>query len=79
MIQTNFGPPNPADNYINLDFPDAITETRLALFSSSGNLLFETTLTKNKNRIPVAYLSAGLYVIKLQSASQIQTLKVLKK
>lgn len=71
--------PNPAENFITLNFPETITESKFSLFSSSGNLLFETTLTKSNNRIPVAYLSAGLYVIKLQSASQIQTLKVLKK
>lgn len=70
--------PNPVTHTINLEFPDTITEARLGLYSTSGSLLFETTLNQNSNRIPVETLAAGVYLLKVQSASQVQTIKVLK-
>jgi hypothetical protein len=58
--------PNPADNFVNLDIPSAMS---LEIYSVTGALVGKEKLTEGFNTISVANLNSGLYMLRLTDLS----------
>jgi hypothetical protein len=63
--------PNPVSDYIKIsgDF------TKVSLFDVSGKKIVETT----QRSIPVSHIASGIYLLKIESGTQVTTCKILKK
>jgi hypothetical protein len=76
--------PNPANNGVHLEYslPERST-VRVDLFNSKGQLLRTISnqvidAGKNETEFGIEYLSPGIYLVKLSSESNSQTLKLVK-
>lgn len=58
--------PNPADNFVNLDIPSAMS---LEIYSVTGALVGKEKLTEGFNTISVSNLNTGLYILRLTDLS----------
>jgi hypothetical protein len=60
--------PNPAQTYINLegDLPEGITEAKVVVFTSTGQVVKEELYKGKLQQIDVSSLKNGLYVIDIQ-------------
>lgn len=58
--------PNPADNFVNLDIPSAMS---LEIYSVTGALVGKEKLTEGFNTISVSNLNSGLYMLRLTDLS----------
>jgi hypothetical protein len=70
--------PNPAQNYINIDFPNYENITLLQIFNTEGQLLSTTKSFGNNELINIKPLSAGAYFIKVLQGENIQTVSFIK-
>ncbi|MEL6923655.1 MAG: T9SS type A sorting domain-containing protein, partial [Bacteroidota bacterium] len=55
--------PNPASDYLQLDFGDQLPE-RLQLFSASGKLLSEELVDGSIKQLSIAHLPKGFYIVR---------------
>src|SRR5665648_27038 len=68
--------PNPANDFIQFDFPYQQEPAFLQIFDIQGKLILERKLT-NQNPIPVSSLHKGVYIYKLQMKGMISKGKLL--
>jgi hypothetical protein len=72
--------PNPFDNQITIGF-NAQEIVSVTIFDMAGNLIYKNKLSfvsENKS-IDVSYVSSGVYIVKLQSKSNISYTKIVKR
>ena len=58
--------PNPADNFVNVDIPSAMS---LEIFSVTGALVGKEKLSEGFNTISITNLNSGLYILRLTDLS----------
>ncbi|MDR0682139.1 MAG: T9SS type A sorting domain-containing protein [Dysgonamonadaceae bacterium] len=63
--------PNPVSDYIRING----TFTKASLLDLNGKKLLETT----QNSIPVSQIASGIYLLKIESGTQVTTCKIVKK
>ena len=62
--------PNPAKNFINVNFPENLGEAyKIELVDIHGRKVYESSTQIQNNEIPVAQLANGLYVLVLKNES----------
>ncbi len=85
-LQTNFATitPNPFSGNISLTLHSTVNETAIiSLYDLTGNILMRQTMptkagtTRYSIDMP-SYLKSGLYFLKIQTAGQVQTVKLIK-
>ncbi|MHC1775218.1 MAG: T9SS type A sorting domain-containing protein [Lentimicrobium sp.] len=70
--------PNPAKNYVNMEFKGNTGEFRLQILDYSGKTISEYTLFGENNVLDLANLKEGVYMLRLMTANQYITKKLLK-
>lgn len=68
--------PNPADDQLWIYLPERI-ETKVYLFDQSGKLVLEQMQMEPEIRLEIGHLAAGVYNLRVQSATQSQNLKII--
>ena len=58
--------PNPADNFVNVDIPSAMS---LEIYSVTGALVGKEKLSEGFNTISITNLNSGLYILRLTDLS----------
>lgn len=66
--------PNPATDYINIDLPSVWGSVNAELYNTSG----ERVLVSGSSTLDIAHLQAGIYFLKVSTASKSAMVKVLK-
>jgi len=71
--------PNPAQQWLNANFPASPFETSMSLFNAHGRLINQTPIPaySNKVALPLIGLPSGVYVVQHNAGGVIQTAKVL--
>jgi len=72
--------PNPARNEVIVYFEKPITGGNLRLYNSIGNRILAQRMAKGslQQRIDVSKLPAGVYQLQVQTASLLETFKLIK-
>jgi hypothetical protein len=73
--------PNPADDVLHIRFPSAVSHLTVRIFDMKGTLVLASDFNggeKTSCDINVSKLSAGMYVVQLQSGQVQETLKFMK-
>lgn len=70
--------PNPVNHYLSILFPATITNARLSLFNSLGQLVIEKDTRESNVTISLENLNSGIYFYKMESGSYAQTGKIIK-
>lgn len=70
--------PNPANNEINIAFPDSEAPANITLFSPLGQILITEKLYGEKNKIDISKLPKGLYLLSINVNGKIYTKKIIK-
>lgn len=70
--------PNPAKNYVNMEFKGNTGEFRLQILDYSGKTISEYTLFGENNVLDLANLKEGIYMLRLMTANQYITKKLVK-
>jgi hypothetical protein len=60
--------PNPASNYLSIQFPSIANNILFSLFDINGHLLQSAEIKNNQTQIPLDHLSSGIYQIELQDS-----------
>ena len=69
--------PNPASNYVIVDFKQNIQINQIKIIDTLGNVVYEIATGKNHEFIDVSKFSSGLYFISVNNSS-IQKLQIVK-
>jgi hypothetical protein len=69
--------PNPATDYIRIDFPEGAAT--VSIINATGQTVVKTKLSGSVKNIPVSNLSSGLYIVKIEKNSGVETAKFIKK
>lgn len=59
--------PNPSNDFINIQLPDANDVYSVKIFSADGRMLFAKEIRSNNTKIDIQNLSIGYYIIQIQS------------
>jgi hypothetical protein len=70
--------PNPVKSYVNLEFKGNTGEFRLQIFDYSGKTITEYSLNGENNVLDLANLKEGIYLLRLSTANQYITKKLVK-
>ena len=70
--------PNPATDFLNIDFPDA-AERKLILQTMDGKTLFERTTSHESERIVMSGFDQGIYMLIIETNGESIRTKVVKK
>jgi len=70
--------PNPTNGILNLDIPNDIEITTIAIIDASGKIIEVTNYQANQKTVSIEHLPDGMYFIQLKSANNIYTNKVIK-
>jgi subtilisin family serine protease len=70
--------PNPAKNSISLNFPEAVNQMQITIFSLLGKSVLTNTISKNNPVVDISSLNKGLYMVQITYNDTIKTIKVLK-
>jgi len=72
--------PNPADSFIRIEKENDPVDraVEITIFDSVGRIVYVKELFENKIQIPLMNISEGIYFLRLQEGSQIQTEKFIK-
>jgi len=68
--------PNPGDGIVSFQLPSNINQGYISVFDYSGKLMIQKNINTPKSAIDVSFLSAGIYIVKIQTAFQIGTKKL---
>ena len=59
--------PNPAMDMLNINLKNIIGNTSLSIYDMTGKQVLNSTISKEENKVQLADLKSGLYIIKLMS------------
>ncbi|MDI1234545.1 MAG: choice-of-anchor D domain-containing protein [bacterium] len=69
--------PNPASNFLKIEWPKEATNTVMKLLSLDGKLLINQTISESSNlELDITHLSNGIYVLELNNGGVIYTSKI---
>ena len=68
--------PNPTSDWLTIQM-DYITSAYYQLFSTDGKLVLEGTINGSQNTIDVSSLNTGMYIVKLNTNTNTQSLNVI--
>ena len=70
--------PNPAKDILNIYFANANTFSEISIYTITGELVYHSSISDNNMKIDVANLSSGVYVVKFNSANEVDVRKFVK-
>jgi serine protease AprX len=70
--------PNPVENNLFVSFPNGIEQTKLSLYTTLGQNVFEKLIQNSEESVSLEALNSGIYFYKIQSNSFVQTGKIIK-
>ncbi|SEL23830.1 endoglucanase [Aquimarina amphilecti] len=70
--------PNPSSNILNIKFPTTNTSSNIEIYSLQGKKVFSKELKSEQSNLDISNLSAGLYLIKINSNTDSYTTKIIK-
>ncbi|PQJ20629.1 T9SS type A sorting domain-containing protein [Tenacibaculum sp. SG-28] len=70
--------PNPASDFINLQVADDFRNATVTIYDAIGRNMYHATLVAEEDRIPIGNLSAGMYILKVNSGDKIGTKQMVK-
>lgn len=62
--------PNPADNFIEIDLPDVISNAQLLIYNLTGQLITKKQIISNQ-QIPISELVNGTYIFVIQEGDKV--------
>jgi xylan 1,4-beta-xylosidase len=68
--------PNPSSDYVTLRFSDSV-KRQIRISGLSGRILFSTDSMKDELKLPVKTLPSGIYLIHVESNSEVATQKLI--
>jgi hypothetical protein len=68
--------PNPAEDYIKVELPDGATT--ISILDTTGRTVTKINPSTSVVNIPVSNLAPGLYIVKIEKASDVKTVKFIK-
>lgn len=79
LLKENFAVyPNPARDFIKVNFPNAVSEASLKLYNILGDLLLSKTISVSNNTILLDEYSNGIYLVSVASKGKQNTFKIIK-
>ncbi len=66
--------PNPASNFINLNLDNTLGTYKVSIYDTSGKLVLQAV---NSNIISIASLKSGIYILKVKTATNLMTKKLI--
>ncbi|GAA4303170.1 S8 family serine peptidase [Aestuariibaculum suncheonense] len=70
--------PNPVKDLVHFQLPDSTQNYAVSFYDVLGKLIKQTSVSSEDNQVDLSSLSKGLYVLKINGATQIITLKIIK-
>jgi len=70
--------PNPVKDVLNIRLPQAKGNTSISLFDMYGRRVIQTNTTATSTSVQVGKLSAGIYIVKIESEGKEETFKIVK-
>jgi PKD repeat protein len=71
--------PNPATDYLTIELPEALTQTRFSLYSVNGVLITEQEVIAGSQKvIDVSKLPRGIYILRLESTNSVKQVRFVK-
>lgn len=70
--------PNPANDFITIDYTSAIEDQHVSIFDIQGNLLLDERISANNTKIDVRGLASGLYILKVSKGRSYEIKKFVK-
>lgn len=71
--------PNPVNDRLHIKLPSQSENASIILFDVLGNLILEKVILTAYDTIDTSTMASGLYLLKIQSATQSKTFKLIKK
>ena len=71
--------PNPASNLISLTFSDVIEESKLSILNLNGQAVYTDVLASgNSYSLDTRFLTQGIYIVNIESATELYSTKLVK-
>ncbi|GAA4900598.1 hypothetical protein GCM10023311_27800 [Flaviramulus aquimarinus] len=70
--------PNPSANYIHLKLPKAISKATVNVYDMLGKEVYSTTTILNDEKINIANLNSGIYLLKVSALGKAKTKRIIK-
>ena len=71
--------PNPASNYLMIEFPpDLFSKADVKIFNSLGQLQFSSIIADPKTYLDISELTSGIYILEVRAAHKISRQKFIK-
>ena len=70
--------PNPSTDFVNVVFPDEVSNVKITLFDNVGNRILAKRFDGGFLSLPISHLSNGLYFLQIMNEDNIQYFKIIK-
>lgn len=70
--------PNPANDFLNINIKEPITNVKISIFNSLGKLIIENYEENPEFRVAISEIPCGFYLLKLEYNNQNVTKKFIK-
>ena len=80
MLENNFAIyPNPVTTQVNISFPKDYSEAIFTIYNVLGEQVKQSRISSQNNQVDVSYMSAGVYIVTIQSGNKKTSFKLIKK
>jgi hypothetical protein len=71
--------PNPASNYLNIDYPQVLTGATYEILDLNGRKMAEDVLKESTISLNINNMKAGEYILRIKKDGTVKTLSFIKK
>ena len=70
--------PNPVTNELSVEFPSAVTQATISVYSVLGTLVYSSTMEQWNSKINTSEWNTGVYLMNINAANFSQTKRIIK-
>jgi hypothetical protein len=70
--------PNPVTNELSVEFPSAVTQATISVYSVLGTLVYSSTMDQWNSKINTSEWNTGVYLMNINAANFSQTKRIIK-
>ena len=70
--------PNPVTNELSVEFPSAVTQATISVYSVLGTLVYSSTMDQWNSKINTSEWNTGVYLMNINTANFSQTKRIIK-
>ena len=70
--------PNPVTNELSVQFPSAVTQATISVYSVLGTLVYSSTMDQWNSKINTSDWNTGVYLMNINTADFSQTKRIIK-